>query len=167
MIKTFEQFISESCVSPIKVNWQKVDSINFEKYKHYVLKKTNKYNKVSYTSFMVPPFGLDFPVDKEYSDMTYEDLINKYEYAINIEETYTDDCWRTGTEGMKDDTYYLIRFPFSDLEKRLDPGRVKQYGGWKYQVEWCCGNHGINGIIDRERSKYAIEIDSFEWIELN
>lgn len=167
MIKTFEQFISESCVSPIKVNWQKVDSINFEKYKHYVLKRTNKYNKVSYTSFMVPPFGLDIPVDEEISDMTYEELINKYEYAINIEETYTDDCWRTGKEGMKAETYYLIRFPYSEQDKRLDPGRVKQYGGWKYQVEWCWGEGGLDTILDRSKRKYAIEIDSFEWIELN
>lgn len=161
MIKTFEQFISESCVSPIKVNWQKVDSINFEKHKHYVLKKTNKHNKVRYTTFMASSFGLDVPVEKN-SDMTIQDLINKYEFAVNIEETYTDDCWRTGKEGMKDDTYYLVRYPFSDLEKRLDPGRVKEYGGWKYQVVWCpLGKYGLD-VLDG-----YIEIDTFEWVELD
>jgi hypothetical protein len=43
---------------------------------------------------------------------------------------------------------------------------VKQFGGWKYQVEWFWGAGGRDTILDRS-SKYAIEIDSFEWIELN
>jgi hypothetical protein len=61
----------------------------------------------------------------------------------------------------------LIRFPYSDQDKRLDPGRVKEYGGWKYQVEWCWGEGGLDTILDKSKRKYAIEIDSFEWVELN
>lgn len=161
MIKTFEQFISEACVSPCKVAWEKVDGVDFQKNKSYVLKKKNKYTEYRYSVVTIPSFGLDVPFSED-SDQTYADFINKFEFAVNV-EAYND-CWCKGTDGLKQFKYYLIRYPFSDMENRLDPGRVKQFGGWKYEVKMCASAQSGFEVDNRGE---MIGMNIIEWVELD
>ena len=67
MIKTFEQFISESCSSPnCMLKWTDADKVDYKKLNTYVLKKKNANRKGGYSFIAVTiPFGgLDMPISK-------------------------------------------------------------------------------------------------------
>lgn len=160
-IKTFDEFISEACVRPCKVAWEKVDSVDFQKTKSYVLKMKNKYNEDRYSAVTIPYFGLDVRLSKD-NKQTYADFINKFEFAVNV-EAY-DDCWCKGTDGLKYSKFYLIRYPYTDMEKRLDPGRVEQFGGWKYKVELCLSAKYGFEVYNRGE---MMGMDIIEWVELD
>lgn len=169
-IKTFEQFISESCSSPdCMLRWTDVNKVDFKKLNTYVLKRKNTAREGEYTFRVISiPFGgVDMPLkDRNLEGITISEYINKCESAINVEDIQ--DGWNSN-EGLKSllefDDYILVRYPRFALEKRLDPRRCEE-NPWHYEVQMYLGGDRIDGV-DHKLSSEQLDIDTVEWIKLN
>ena len=169
MIKTFEQFISESCSSPnCMLKWTDADKVDYKKLNTYVLKKKNANRKGGYSFIAVTiPFGgLDMPISKR-NDTPISEYIKTCKSAINVNDIQEQD-WNSNNDLKSSLTLgesCLIRYPRFEMEKRLDPGRSKE-NPWHYEVQTYFSGDRFDAV-DHELSSEQLDIDTVEWIKLN
>lgn len=167
MIKTFEQFISESCSSPnCMLKWTDADKVDYKKLNSYVLKKKNTARKGGYSFKLVtiPMGGVDMPIS-EHNDTPISEYINKCEFAINVEDIQD---WNSNNDlksSLNFSDYILIRYPCFALEKRLDPRRCEERP-WHYEVQMYLGDDRIDGV-HHDLSSEQLDIDTVEWVKLD
>jgi hypothetical protein len=167
MIKTFEQFISESCSSSnCMLSWTEVDGVNFKKLNSYVLKKKNTARKGGYSFKLItiPMGGVDMPMSK-HDDTPISEYINKCEFAINVEDIQD---WNSNNDLKSSLTFgdsCLIRYPRFEQEKRLDPKRTEEQP-YHYEVQLYLGGRQFDDV----RNEWASTIedkDTIEWVKLD
>lgn len=172
MIKTFEQFISESCSSPnCMLRWTEIDKVDFKKLNTYVVKKKSnaRPGEYNYNLLTIPMGGLDMPVRNEWSkhdDTPISEYIKTCESAINVEDVQEQD-WNSNNDlksSLKFDDHCLIRYPRFELEQRLDPGRCKEHP-WHYEVQMYLGGDKFDGVDHKLSSE--LNLDTIEWVKLN
>ena len=166
MIKTFEQFISESCSSPnCMLRWTDADKVDYKILNTYVLKKKSNARKGEYAFNLItiPLGGVDMPVS-EHSNTTISEYISKFESAINVEDIQD---WNSNNDlksSLKFSEQCLLRYPRSEQEKRLDPKRCEERP-WHYEVQMYLGGNKFDVV--RHRLSEYLDIDTIEWCKLN
>lgn len=172
MIKTFEQFISESCSSPnCMLRWTEIDKVDFKKMNTYVVKKKSnaRPGEYNYNLLTIPMGGLDMPVRNKWSkhdDTPISEYIKTCESAINVEDIDEQD-WNSNNDlksSLSFDDYCLLRYPRFEMEQRLDPGRCKEHP-WHYEVQMYLGGDKFDGVDHKLSSE--LDLDTIEWCKLN
>lgn len=168
MIKTFEQFISESCSSTnCNLKWTEIDKVDFKRLNTYVFRRKSKPRPGEYTFGIISiPFGgIDMPVSK-HNDTPICEHIKKYESAVHVEDI-DEQYWNSNNDLKKlldFSDYILVRYPRFALEKRLDPRRCEE-NPWHYEVQMYLGGDRIDGV-DHDLSSEQLDIDTVQWIKL-
>jgi hypothetical protein len=165
MIKTFEQFISESCSSPnCMLRWTDADKVDYRPLDCFVMKKKNNARKGEYIYrlLFIPMGGVDMPMSKD-NDTPISEYIKTCESAINVEDIQD---WNTndGLKTLKFGDHCLLRYPRFEMEKRLDPKRCEE-NPWHYEVQMYLGGDKFDGVDHKLSSE--LNLDTIEWCKLN